>query len=45
MKGMNPYDEEPTTEDDQFNTNDEDLPEPPPIPTVEYLLGRRAVNL
>lgn len=45
MKGMNPYDEESTTEDDQFNTNDEDLPEPPPIPTVEYLLGRRAVNL
>lgn len=31
-------------EDNGF-ANEEDLPEPPPVPTVEYLLGKRPVNL
>ena len=39
---MTPYDEESPTEDD--GVNEEDLPEPPPTPTVEYLLGKRAIN-
>ncbi len=35
-----------TTDDpDESYANEEELPEPPPVPTVEYLLGKRPVNL
>ncbi len=30
---------------DESYANEEELPEPPPVPTVEYLLGKRPVNL
>ena len=40
--GFTPYDEEYPTEDDVVN--EEELPEPPPTPTVEYLLGKRVIN-
>lgn len=34
-----------TDDVDESYANEEELPEPPPVPTVEYLLGKRPVNL
>ncbi len=34
----------PNNVDDSY-ADEEELPEPPPVPTIEYLLGKRPVNL
>ena len=42
LSAYSPYEE---SEHDFYFADEEDLPEPPPLPTVEYLLGKRPVNL